>query len=145
MEKITRNTPLMLQWVYMTERVEEVAPLVLEMIYRSDKYEYLLLCDELNIRGHKLYKLFNLCEKDFEKFKIIVRILKDGNYSYKLIKYNLLQETPTPFIEMDLEYLNSINKNTLEWFNYCQLNSKLFSERIMDIKTKKLQKINDIK
>ncbi|MBQ6477537.1 MAG: hypothetical protein IJI43_03795 [Bacilli bacterium] len=102
----------------------------------TKNYGHILLCDDLNIRGSKLYCLYNYCcNRDYKKFDCTLNMFGNGVFSEEEIHTNLELRRPIQFIDDSIETIDELNQNILaqdlkggleEWEKFCGLNKASF-------------------
>lgn len=111
----------------------------------------ILLCDSLNIRGSKLYMLFNdCCRKDTNKFSRTLMMLRAGIFSKEEIHANLEQVYAMPFIDDSIKienippYGSEFGPTNKEWKRYCDIQKEAFKAKIAPLldpgTTKKIER-----
>lgn len=98
--------------------------LVSELLKTHDGCKILKVCDQLDIRGGKLYMLYNdCCNKNMEKFNTTVLFLENrisfGFLSKKEVHKNLERVRAIPFIKSMPENFLETYASTDKWNRYC--------------------------
>ncbi len=98
-----------------------------------------LYCDSLEIRGSKLYMLYNdCCDKNMDKFYRTLKMFKSGVFTEKQIHSNLGLIKAIPFIDDSIkvegvpEYGSDkeFGLNDPKWEEYCNLNKEAFVKKL---------------
>ena len=101
--RINMNMGLQEVVLTMCENNHGALMIVLDMINRPESFLDLLLCDSLDIRGVKLYLLFNdCCNRSKEKFSRTLLMIRQGIFTEEEIQKNLSLTRAIPFIDDSL-------------------------------------------
>ena len=141
MEKIKADMSMMDIMVVMSEGNPGALTILMQMISNPGGFLNVLTCDSLEIRGSKLYMLWNdCCRRNYAKFERTLTMLRTGVFSQEEIEKNLGLVRAIPFINDSLvvegvpayegeEFLPS---NPL-WEKYCTLNREDFLSRLTEV------------
>lgn len=108
----------------------------------------ILLLDSLNIRGGKLYNLYNdCCKRDDDNFKITLMMLRSNVFSIKQIHDNLSLITAIPFIDDEvrvtgfdaMDYVNLLNNDEEKWQEFCLKNKDIFEQKLSEVMSDDVQ------
>ena len=110
---------------------------IMQMMNDSSFFMDMLLCDSFNIRGAKLYMLYNdCCERNMCKFKCTLLMLRNGIYSQEEIEKNLSLVRAIPFIDDGIVidgisyYNQDFSSSHEKWEEFCQRNRDAFIEKL---------------
>lgn len=109
--------------------------LVSELIKSHEGCTILKTCDELNIRGSKLYMLYNdCCGRNYEKFRATVLFLQNEisfNYiSKEEVDKNFERVRAVPFIKDVPENFEETYASSDKWMKYCFEQEQYFKEQL---------------
>lgn len=145
-EKITSDMNIMDMILIMSEGNPGAIGVLMSMIKDPRGLLDILLCDSLEIRGSKLYMLYNdCCQKNDGKFKRTLQMLRGGIFTKEEIHANLNLVYAIPFIDDNIEiegipsYDEEFELMDDKWDEYCALNKESFTKRLNE-KTKKNNK-----
>lgn len=131
--KINMNMGLQEVVLTMCENNHGALMIVLDMINRPESFLDLLLCDSLDIRGVKLYLLYNdCCNRNKGKFNRTLLMIRHGIFTEEEIHQNLSLNKAVPFIddEMNLNgiptYDEKFNSIHPKWNEYCSIQREIF-------------------
>ncbi len=99
-EKITKDMNLIEMLDVMSEGNPGAINVLKNIMEDENGLLSILVLDSLDIRGSKLWALYNdSCNKNKKKFKRTLKVLNCGVYSHEEIQNNLSAYYPVPFID----------------------------------------------
>lgn len=137
-EKLTNPNITMNEMIYiMSEGNPGALTVLAEIMKEPNGILDILSLDSLDIRGSKLYMLWNdCCGRDFKKFKRTLQLLRTGVFDHEEIMANLDRVRALPFIDDDLNiegipsYDEEFNRSHPKWQEFVQLNKENLLNKI---------------
>lgn len=136
-EKITGNMSTVDMIMTMCEGNPGAMNIIMQMINDPRGLMDILLCDSLDIRGSKLYMLYNdCCEKNNDKFNRTLMMLRCGVYSQEQIQANLDLVRAIPFIDDSIvidgvpPYGKDFGPTDEKWKEFCSENKEVFIQKL---------------
>lgn len=143
-EKLKADMSVMEMIMIMSEGNPGAMQVAIKMVNNSRSFLDLLLCDSLDIRGSKLYMLYNdCCRKNDDKFNRTLMMLRCGVFTREEIQNNLGLIYAIPFIDDDIvmdgipPYGEKFGPTDEKWDEYCEQNKKSFTKRLQTALGKK--------
>ncbi len=140
MEKIKANMSMMDIIMVMSEGNPGALTILMQMIKDPSGFLDILTCDSLEIRGSKLYMLWNdCCRRNYAKFKRTLTMLRTGIFSQEEIEKNLGLVRAIPFINDSLvvegvpTYEEEFDPFDPLWEKYCTVNREDFLSRLTEV------------
>ena len=138
-EKITGNMSTVDMIMTMCEGNPGAMNIIMQMMNDPRGLMDILLCDSLDIRGSKLYMLYNdCCEKNNDKFNRTLTMLRCGVYSQEQIQANLDLVRAIPFIDDSIviedvpPYGNDFGPSNKKWAEFCAENKEAFISKLSE-------------
>ena len=73
---------------------------ITNLLGEVETFDYLYILDDFEITAERIYKMYSFCcKKDFERFKLCLRMIRDGEFDKRSVKENLIADMPLPFID----------------------------------------------
>lgn len=121
----------------MMEGMPQVSGILMQMFYDDAGCRNMFFCDKINVRGARLFDLYNKCCKgDFNIFRRTLVMIKTGVYSLDEVNKNLDLDTPISFVvdqvvlpDMPI-YAETHEPNEEGWYQYCIMNRASFLKRL---------------
>ncbi len=136
-EKITANMSTLDMVMTMCEGNPGALNVIMQMMRDPRSLMDILLCDSLDIRGSKLYMLYNdCCNKNNEKFKRTLMMLRCGIFSKEQIQANLNLPYAMPFIDDSIviegvpPYGQNFGPVNEKWKEFCTKNRDAFNQKL---------------
>lgn len=86
---------------------------------------YLYILDDFEITAERIYKMYSFCcNKDFERFKLSLRMIRDGEFDKESVKANLIADMPLPFIDDSVPIPDDTSESA--WSEWCAKQKELF-------------------
>lgn len=134
-----------MNFLQMIINMSEGNPGALAVLHEMTKDAQMLinifLLDTLEIRGSKIYMLYNdCCNQDYQKFEDTLLLIKIGVFTREEIYFNLNQNRAIPFIDDNIQLDNSesyskrISYKNQNFDEYCLKQKESFKNRIELIK-----------
>jgi len=140
MEKINGNMSIMDIMMTMSEGNPGALTILMQMIGDPTGILDILTCDSLEIRGSKLYMLWNdCCERNYAKFKRTLAMLKVGLFSQEEIQKNLSLTRAIPFIDDSIivegvpTYEEDFGFGDEKWTEFCTKQREAFVQKLSSI------------
>ena len=87
-------------------------------------FDYLYILDDFEITAERIYKMYSFCcDKDFERFKLCLRMIRDGEFDKRSVKANLIADTPLPLINDSVPIPDD---TSAAWSEWCAKQKELF-------------------
>ena len=111
---------------------------VMQMLKDTDGFMNLLFFDTNDIRGSKIYMLYNdCCGNNYDKFKRTIDMLRCGTFTQEQIHSNLELVNAIPFID-DSVVVDGVpaygedefDPTNLEWDLYAEKNKEVFLPKL---------------
>lgn len=140
-DRVSRSMSLFQKIINMSEGNPGAMEILSEMINDAKMSIYILLLDTLEIRGSKLYMLYNDCSnRDYIKFENTILLIKMGKFTKEQIHFNLDQTRAIPFIDDSIKmdgmdpYSKDFKYSNDNFDIYCQKQKETFANKIELIK-----------
>lgn len=111
--------------------------MILENLIDSEYFNYILLCEKLNITGSKLFMLYkDCCNSDKEKFIRTVKMIIAGVFTEEQIQNNFELLYAIPFIDESIPMPKESNNSKYfgpgheNWDEYCNKQRDSFDSRL---------------
>lgn len=138
-KKLTSSMSVMHILMAMSDGNPGAMNVILNMMNDSRSFMDIFLLDSLGIRGAKIYLLFSdCCEKNNEKFKRTLMMLRSAVYSEKEINANFDLIKPIPFIDDSIviedvpPYGNDFGPSNKKWAEFCVENKEAFISKLSE-------------
>ena len=136
-EKLTIDMTVYDMIYTMSEGNPGAMEVLMEMMSDTRLFMDILLCDSLNIRGSKLYMLYNdCCGKNKDKFARTLKMLRSGIFSSEQIQSNFELVYALPFIDDNIVvdgvpvFGDEFGPGHEKWEEYCARNKESFKKRL---------------
>lgn len=123
--------------ITMSENNIDAATTIMYIIKTPHGMENIFCLDSINIRGSKIYTLYNnCCEKNSAKLDRTLTMIKCGIYEIEQIQENLNLTKAIPFIDDNLnikgipQYGKKFGPNHEKWEEFCQKNKETFINKL---------------
>lgn len=110
---------------------------MMQMMSDPRSFLDIFLCDSLDIRGSRLYMLYNdCCERNNNKFNRTLMMLRCGVYSQEEINANLDLVRAIPFIDDSIvidgvpPYGEDFSVTDEKWEEFCSKNKEAFTQKL---------------
>ena len=81
--------------------------------------------DDFEITAERIYKMYLFCcNKDFERFKLCLRMIRDGEFDKGSVEANLIADMPLPFIDDSVPIPDDTSESA--WLEWCAKQKELF-------------------
>ena len=144
-EKITANMTIMDMIVVMSEGNPGAISVIAQMMQDPHSILDIILCDSLDIRGSKLYMLYNdCCGRNIAVFNRTLKMLRAGIFTMEQIHSNLELIRAIPFIDDTIiiegvpSYEETFGPGNEKWEEYCRKNKESFEARLSEALSMKL-------
>ena len=99
---------------------------VITALLREEKaLDYLYILDDFEITAERIYKMYLFCcNKDFERFKLCLRMIRDGEFDKGSVEANLIADMPLPFIDDSVPIPDDTSESA--WLEWCAKQKELF-------------------
>ena len=99
---------------------------VITALLREEKVlDYLYILDDFEITAERIYKMYLFCcNKDFERFKLCLRMIRDGEFDKGSVEANLIADMPLPFIDDSVPIPDDTSESA--WLEWCAKQKELF-------------------
>lgn len=99
---------------------------VITALLREEKVlDYLYILDDFEITAERIYKMYSFCcNKDFERFKLCLRMIRDGEFDKGSVEANLIADMPLPFIDDSVPIPDDTSESA--WLEWCAKQKELF-------------------
>ena len=136
-EQLTPDMSTMDMIMTMCEGNPGALNVIMQMMNDPRSFMDILLCDSLDIRGSKLYMLFNdCCGRDTDKFNRTLMMLRCGVFSEEQIQGNLGLVRAMPFIDDSIvidgvpAYGKDFGQTDEKWEEFCDKNREAFTKKL---------------
>lgn len=135
MEKsnLNDNSSVIEMFLAMCEGKPGTVDILMEMMKDKERFLDILLCDKLNIRGNKLYILYNdCCDRNKGKFDRTLSMFRYGVFSEEQIQTNLGLDETIHFIDDKIpiagvpSYDCTFGPNDEHWDEFCSIQKDVF-------------------
>lgn len=139
-EKITAEQSVFDMIMTMSEGNPGAMNVIMQMLENPRSLLDVFLCDSLDIRGYKIYMLYNdCCERNEDKFNRTLMMLRCGVFSEQQIQENLNLVRAIPFIDDNIiidgvpSYGNDFGPTDEKWEEFCAKNKDIFTQKLNEI------------
>ena len=88
-------------------------------------FKYLRILDDFEITANRIYKMYLFCcNNDFERFKLSLRMIRDGGFDKGSVEANLIAYRPLPFIDDSVPVPDDTSGSA--WLEWCRKQKGLF-------------------
>lgn len=88
-------------------------------------FNYLCILDDFEITAERIYKMYSFCcNEDFERFKLSLRMIRDGGFDKRSVEANLIADRPLPFIDDSVPIPDDTSGSA--WSEWCRKQKGLF-------------------
>ena len=136
-KKITYDMNIKDMVMIMSENNINATTTIMHILKTPHGMENILYLDSINIRGSKIYNLYNdCCEKNSTKLNRTLTMIKCGIYEIEQIQENLNLTKAIPFIDDNLnikdipQYGEEFGPNHEKWEEFCQKNKETFINKL---------------
>ena len=98
---------------------------ITNLLGEVEAFDYLYILDDFEITAERIYKMYSFCcKKDFERFKLCLRMIRDGEFDKRSVKANLIADMPLPFIDDSVPIPDDTSESA--WLEWCAKQKELF-------------------
>ena len=98
---------------------------ITNLLGEVETFDYLYILDDFEITAERIYKMYSFCcKKDFERFKLCLRMIRDGEFDKRSVKENLIADMPLPFIDDSVPIPDDTSESA--WLEWCAKQKELF-------------------
>ena len=98
---------------------------ITNLLGEVEAFDYLYILDDFEITAERIYKMYSFCcKKDFERFKLCLRMIRDGEFDKRSVKANLIADMPLPFIDDSVPIPDDTSESA--WLKWCAKQKELF-------------------
>ncbi len=98
---------------------------ITKLLGEANAFNYLCILDDFEITAERIYKMYLFCcNEDFERFKLSLRMIRDGRFGKGLVEVNLIADRPLPFINDSVPIPDDTDESA--WSEWCAKQKELF-------------------
>ena len=98
---------------------------ITDLLSEVKAFDYLYILDNFEITAERIYKMYSFCcNKDFERFKLCLRMIRDGEFDKGSVEANLIADMPLLFIDDSVPIPDDTSESA--WLEWCAKQKELF-------------------